>query len=502
MQKAVERISKAIIEKQEIVILGDYDVDGISSTVLLIKFFQNLGVKHKYSVPNRHEDGYGLNIKEIQNNKSSLIITVDCGSSSIKELNYALDNQIDIVVLDHHKMQIIPDGAVAIVNPHRPDEQDKYKNMCAAGIVFLCIVGINKYLRENNYYSEQRQEPILIDYLDLVALATVCDVIELTGLSRAYVRTGLKVMKQNKNLGIAALLATYNANQISAETIAFFIGPRLNAAGRLDNANISIKLLSTNNPNEAKELAQHLEKLNKKRQEIESEITQYAEETIDNTLNFISAYDENWNVGVIGIVAGRLKEKYSKPTIIMATNKDGIAKASCRSINGIDIANIIHKAISNGIILNGGGHAMAAGFSIKIENIPKLNEFLQKEITYEYKAEELLADCVMTIEDLSFDFLEKISMMEPFGMGNKHPQFVIKNAKILSPRIVGENHISLVISDNFGNSLKTISFKAVNTKLEKILFTQKENMNFLGTASIQSWKNQNYINFQLIDVAK
>ena len=242
MEKTVERIYEAIIKKQQIAILGDYDVDGISSTCIFLKFFKEIGVDCVYTIPNRMDEGYGLNIPNIEKYKDHLIIAVDCASSSIDELNYAKENKIDIVVIDHHTMNCIPEGAVAIVNPHRPDEKDDFKYLCATGLVFMCVVGLNRLLKQKGFYKNNA--PQLMDYLDLVALATVCDVVELKGLNRAFVINGLQIIRMKKNIGIRELLALRDKSEVNAETIAFFIGPNLNAGGRLKTAD-SVKKSKT-----------------------------------------------------------------------------------------------------------------------------------------------------------------------------------------------------------------------------------------------------------------
>lgn len=501
MEKAVERIYNAIVNKQPIAILGDYDVDGVSSTCIFLKFFEDIGVDCVYTIPNRMDEGYGLNISNIEKYKNHLIIAVDCGSSSTDELNYAKESNIDVVVIDHHTMNYIPEGAVSIVNPHRPDESDDFKYLCAAGLVFMCVVGINRLLKQKDFYKNVIA-PQLTDYLDLVALATVCDVVDLKGLNRAFVINGLQIIRMKKNLGLRELLALRNKSEVNAETIAFFIGPNLNAGGRLKTADVGVKLLTTKTPAKAKQLALELFNLNKERQELESLMVEEAVSMIDEKLNYICAFNPDWHVGVIGIVAGRMKEKYNKPTIIICCDKNGVGKASCRSIEGVDISKIVKKGIDAGIISSGGGHAMAAGFSLPVENIPLLHEFLKTEVRYDSKPKTFDVDAVINLSDLSLDFVKKTEELAPFGQGNPSPIFVISNVQIICSRILKDQHISVMLSDDFGNTLKGISFRCMGTPLENALLNSRNKLKILGELCISTWNNSCSVNFLIRDVAE
>lgn len=498
MEKAVIRVAKAIQNDETITIFGDYDVDGVVSTSLLIKFFEYAKVPYQYVIPNRVDDGYGVSKRNIDKYKNSLIIAVDCGCNAIEELTYAKENEVEIIVIDHHKMDCIPE-AVAIINPHRPDECGKYKYLCAAGLVFIFIVGLNRELKRLNFYEK---EPDLISYLDIVAIATVCDVMELVDLNRAFVSTGIKVIKKRQNLGINALISVGNINDITSEVLAFFLGPRINAAGRLSYADISVKLLTTKDIAEAQQLALHLDELNQHRKVMESEIIADAQSRIDHKLNFICLYSHNWHAGIIGIIAGRIKETYNKPAFIIACDSNGIGKASCRSVEGIDVAAIIRKAINTGIIISGGGHKLAAGFLIKEEKIADFIEFLKSEIKeHEHLRRELIADCLMPIELISNELINEISKLEPFGEGNHYPKFVIPRTKIISRKIVGENHIQVVLSDDSGRQLRAISFKSTGTPLGYLLMNKTDNVSVLGTISVSKWSGKNQINFRIEDIS-
>lgn len=496
MQKACEKTFEAIKNNKSIVIFGDYDVDGVSSTAILVKFFNHIKVKNSYLIPNRFEEGYGISVKNLEKYKNSLIITVDTGSSAIKELEFAKAHNIDLIVLDHHNMHEIPKG-IPIVNPHRPDEKTDYKYLCAAGIVFLFVIGLNRLLRENNFYNTI-SEPNLLNFTDLAALATVADVVDVVSLNRAIVSTGLKIIKKEQNPGISALLSLSNSRAIDSEAIAYFLAPRINAAGRLDSAKIATRLLTTTDPLEAKALALKLDELNKSRQQIETSMILDAEPMINKENNFICVYKEDWHIGVIGILAGRLKEKFNKPTIVLAKNAENIARASCRSIANIDVSLIIKKAIEQNIIISGGGHALAGGFSIEISKISELENFLKKELLQQPPLPEIIADSILNLDLLSIDFVQDINVLAPFGAANRRPKFVIENKTPIGAKIVGEKHISFSIPYN-NSLLKSICFNSVGTKIEEFLFSF-EPLSYIGEILISTWKDSTYLNFYLEDL--
>lgn len=512
MEKAVERIVSAIYAGEKIAIMGDYDVDGVSSTVLFLNFFEHLGVPCFYSIPNRMESGYGLCVDSLKNYSNHLIISVDCGSSSFEELKYARSENIDLIVIDHHTMESVPSGEfspVALVNPHRPDETGDYGHLCAAGVVFLCIVAINRSLREKGFYRKHNiKEPCLFDYIDLVALATVCDVMPLIGLNRAFVLQGIKTMLRRKNLGIDALINQNKTSELTADTISFSFGPKINVAGRLAVADMSVKLLSTKNPVEAKRIAEQLDAMNKERQRLEQEIIDEATRQVDDNLNFICVYSEKWHPGIVGIVAGRLKENYRKPSLVISLNSNGSGRGSCRSIPSVNIADIVHKAVQQKILSGGGGHAMAAGFSIDADKIPEFIELLKKEVVYEEKSEEIEADCYLPAKLISLDMMEAIGEIGPFGNENNVPKFIIPNLKINKTRIVGQNHIQVVFEEEnrkSTNLIYGICFRSVGKPIGEELqkcFAEQCAVNAMGSLSVSEWNGRKTISFILEDLAR
>jgi len=501
MKKAARRIALAIESGQKIAILGDYDVDGISSVSIFIKLLTHVGADYTYFIPNRTDDGYGLSVSNLEKHKDYLVIAVDCGSNAITELQYAKNNNIEVVVIDHHQMStIFPD--TIIVNPHRSDESCGYQYLCAAALCFICVTAINRELREAGFYKRKMiKEPSLINYLDLVALATVCDVVDLVGLNRAFVTAGLKVIRLRKNLGIDALLATNKGNVINSETIAFFLGPKLNASGRMASADISVKLLTTDNPIEARKIAAQLDELNKERQNYEREIIGEAELFVKENQNFVCAYSDEWHMGIIGIIAGRLREKHNRPSIVITRDSLGMGKASCRSVEHVDISAVIKKGIAQGIIISGGGHALAAGFSIDMSRVEDLIKFLESEITHRSEAAELQADCVIPLQKVSVDFIKSMEVLEPFGKSNPAPRFVISNVSIANVKVIGENHMSFSLCDKNGNVVKGVSFRCLETPLGDLLRAPPDSVNVLGALTISSWNGREYIRFMLEDIA-
>ncbi|MDR2107224.1 MAG: single-stranded-DNA-specific exonuclease RecJ [Holosporaceae bacterium] len=500
MEKAVRRIVDAIKSGQRIAILGDYDVDGVSSIALFIGFLERVGAEYTYAVPNRMDEGYGLSVSNIEKHKECLIIAVDCGSNSFKELKYAKKQNIDVIVLDHHQMHSVCEDAL-IVNPHRPDEKGDYKYLCSGGLSFMCIAGVNRLLRETGFY-ENRPEPDLKNYLDLAALATVCDVVDLKGLNRALVAAGLKIIRQRKNPGLDALLSLYKGAVIDSDTISFFLGPRLNAAGRMASADLSVQLLIEKDPAAAKKKAVRLDEINRERQLLEAKMLEEALSSVNENRNFICSFKADWHPGVIGILASRLREKYNRPAIVIARDSDGLGKASCRSCEGVDISAVIKKGTECGVIISGGGHFMAGGFSADLSKISELEEFLDSEIQRKPEPPELYADCVTPPGEISLEFVKSMSVLEPFGKGNRHPKFVIPNIKIISARIVGENHIAFSVIDERGNIMRAISFRSSDTPLGDILLKKTaDSVSLLGSLSISACNGRPYVGFQAEDAS-
>lgn len=518
MQKAVDRAIEAIINKQKICIFADYDVDGATSSSLLKNLFRNLGQEVDIYVPDRIAEGYGPTpaaMQKIKDNATELLITVDCGAMAHEALKYASLVGLEVIVIDHHISSDILPEAVAVVNPNRIDETSKYKYLAAVGVSFLFAAALLSDLKKQNFfadiYSEQKTIPNLMQYLDLVALGTVCDVMKLIHLNRAFVAQGLKILQQRKNLGMTTLCDIAGLSEKpNCYHLGFVLGPRINAGGRVGKSSLGANLLSTECTLEANRLAQELEKHNNERKVIElimiEEATKIALTQENDSSLFIVG--KGWHPGVIGIVAGRLKEKFNKPVSVIALN-DGIGKASCRSIKNVDFGSKIINAKMKELIIVGGGHAMAAGFTVLEEKLPKLQEFLNHAFKIDISnqndqfCEEY--DAELTTSSINLLLMDELSKLEPFGQGNPEPIFKFSNLFVLKADIVGGKHIKCLLTpskESFGSkALPAIAFNAVSSPIENILLNVKSyNISVIGSLKMNSWQERHTIQLQIKDL--
>ncbi|MDA7705329.1 single-stranded-DNA-specific exonuclease RecJ [Rickettsiales bacterium] len=508
MDIACNKIIESIKTNKKITIFGDYDVDGATSSALLKRFFAMIGVKIDIYIPDRILEGYGPNkeaLLKLKESGTDLVITVDCGTVAFEPFEEAAKAGLDIIVIDHHIGAMEKPKALAIINPNRLDEKFPHKNIAAVAVCFLLIVALNKKLREDGFYKKNNlTDPNLISLLDLVALGTVCDVMPLTGINRAFVAQGLKIMKQRNNIGLRELSDIAKIDQEpSAYHLGFVLGPRINAGGRVGKSGLGAELLATNNNDKATENANLLDNFNKSRKDIEAKILIEADEQILKGKLFndpvIIAASNNWHQGVIGIIASRIKEKYNKPTAILSIDKDNIGKASCRSIENIDFGSAILKAKLNNIIIAGGGHKMAAGFSINMEKINDLKSFFKQEIGEEvkkYSKERIFYyDDILDINSANLNLVEKLKSLEPFGNGNKKPRFIIKDLNIIKADLIGanKNHIKCIFSAKnlagFAGNLSAIAFNIEESKMAEILLTKNKGkkLSIVGALDINSW---------------
>lgn len=515
MEKAVERIYQGILKDENIVIYGDYDVDGATSSAILRRFFNSLGVKNKTYIPDRIKEGYGLNTEallNLHNQGANLLITVDCGVVSFAPIAEAKKVGLDAVVIDHHLSTGMMPEAVAIVNPNRFDENSHLTNLCAAGVAFLLVVGLNRKLREEGFYNN-KTAPDIMSYLDLVALGTVCDVMTLTGLNRAFVQQGLKIMAKRGNVGLNALSDVAEMDRKpDVYSLGFIIGPRINAGGRVGNCKLGSDLLSTDCPTTAKEIAKVLDGLNKERQEIEAITLEEAfeqAEKIPKESPFIMVNNKNWHAGVIGIVAGRLKESFNKPVAVISIDS-GLGKASARSVGKVDIGRAITNAKIKGLLLNGGGHKMAGGFTVEENKLDVLYEFICDQIKGEYSQyandNNYGADLALKLSTLNIELLDEMEKLAPFGNGNSEPRVILDNVKLSNQKIYSEKHIAYFMNDggvtgNLGKSIKTICFNAIGTNLgDALLSARGKNVSVLGKLKKNEWNGQENIEFIIDDI--
>ncbi len=515
MQKAVDRTIIAINNNEKICIFADYDVDGATSAALLKNVFREVGINASIYVPDRITEGYGPSLEAMQKIKSQgakLVITVDCGSVAFDELEYATSLGLDVIVIDHHiSMDSLP-HAVAVINPNRLDETSECKNLAAVGVSFLFAVALCKSLKEIGFFQENNlQAPDLMQYLDLVALGTVCDVMQLTDLNRAFVAQGLKIAKNRANIGYRTLSDITNIQEVpNCYHLGFILGPRINAGGRVGKSWLGAHLLSTTSDQEALEIATELDRYNEERKAIEyavlEEAMNLAQAQIHNHSLFIVG--NNWHPGVIGIVAGRLKEKYNKPVAVIALN-NGIGKASCRSIRGVDFGCKIIEAKQKGLLIAGGGHAMAAGFTVESGKVQELEQFLNQEFGKDLQSTDShlreFYDLDLATNAASLELLAEIDKLEPFGNGNPAPVFRFSDVYVLRADIVGLKHIKVIFAptkDSYSSKpLSAMAFNAVGTEIGKILLSPTSyQLSILGKLKTNKWQDKETVQFQLYDI--
>ena len=512
MEKTVLRAIKAITNNEKIGIFGDYDVDGATSTAILGNYFKEIGREIEIYIPDRKTEGYGPSEKafnKLISNGSNLIFTVDCGTLSFETISYSRTKNIDVIVLDHHQAETNLPNAYSLINPNRYDDESKLNYLCAAGVCFMFLVALNKKLREIEWFKKNNKiEPNLINYLDLVALGTVCDVVPLIGLNRAFVSQGLEIMRKRSNPGLKILKSVCGIeNNITTYHLGYILGPRINAGGRVGKCSHGANLFLSKNSKEIFKIASELERFNNERKQIEFEMLDKIEKkiTIDKTKPFIILSGHNWHSGIIGIVASRLKEKFNKPTVIISV-VDKIGKASARSVFGFDIGSMIINAVQLNILLKGGGHKMAGGFSIKEDNITKFKNFINKsflKIEKDIKkSNEIFFDSIISPSAVNHDFYNEINSLSPFGSGNPEPKFVIENLELIKSTIVGDKHIKSILVGQDGSVVKSVTFNAVETDLEAYLFAKNQKkINIFGKLSLNEWKGKKNVEFIIDDIS-
>ena len=511
MNNAVNRTFESIKKKELIGIFGDYDVDGATSTALLTRYFFSINQKIHTYIPDRKKEGYGPTVKSFNNlidQGVKIIFTVDCGTLSFEPVKTAQNKNVDVIILDHHQSDIQLPKACALINPNRYDDTSQLNYLCAAGVCFMFLVALNKKLRDHNWFHEQKiSEPDILNFLDLVSLGTVCDVVPLIGLNRAIVSQGLKILKKRSNLGLKTL---YDLCKIETQPttyhLGYVIGPRINAGGRVGKSSHGADLLISNDPQKTYEIAQELNKSNDERKSIESILSEKIFVEAENFKNdpVLVLSGKNWHEGIIGIVASRIKDKFNKPTILISIN-DNIGKGSARSIYGFDIGTQIIKAVQSGILKKGGGHKMAGGFTIDKKNIDLLKLYLienfKKLQLSTTRIVNLYLDSTLAPTALNFDFYEEINSLGPFGTGNNEPKFVIENLKVIKSNFVGNNHIKSILNGKDGTVIKSIAFNAKNSPLETFLVNNKKIINIAGKLSLNEWKGKKNIEFVIEDIS-
>ena len=511
MDKAARRMADSIFAGEPIGLMGDYDVDGATSTALLKMFLEKNGIKTYCFIPDR-EDGYGPNIgkmKEFSKLGCKLVATLDCGMTAFDPIEYGTSLcGLDIIVLDHHDPEKTLPNAYAVVNPKRLDEAIDHpcRYLAAVGVVFLFVVALNNILRKYGFYKD-KPEPNLIPYLDLVAFGTVCDVVKLNGVNRLFVKSGLGQMKLGQNKGITALAKMVGLEEApTAYHLGYVFGPRINACGRVGKSDIGMKLLSTDDEIEAAVLAQKLEDLNLTRRDIEAAVLQAATEQVENRPHndpFIVVQGEDWHQGVVGIVAGRLKDKYNLPVFALSIEGNEV-KGSSRSVQGIDLGALVMNAIELKILTRGGGHPMAAGFSLAREKLDDFYAYLKENITADKICDDnqiLDIDGLVDIGGVNPELVQQISMLAPFGEANPEPRFVIKNVMISRPVLLKNGHIACSLTGRGGKYVSAIAFRAVDTPIGNAIMNAKNKyFHVAGYLKQETWRGKTKMQIQIHDI--
>ena len=505
--EGVKIIYKHINNNSKVCIFGDYDVDGATSTGMMSLYFKKLDVNYSVFIPDRQKDGYGPSIdtfKNIIRENVKLIITLDCGTTSFEAIKLAKEKNVDVVVIDHHKSQENLPIADAVINPNRLDENDDYYYLCAVGVLFVFLAGLNKFLRDKKYFEiKNTNEPDLFEFLDLVMLGTICDVVPLISLNRAFVYQGLKIAARRNNLGLKTLTDYSKINKkLSTYEIGYVLGPKINAGGRIGKSNLGYKLLTTDDAETAYLISSELNSLNLKRKDLESNIINEAINLVDKQKleDIIFLVKNDWHEGLIGIVASRLKEHYNRPAFILSQN-GSICKGSARSIFGFDIGLAITKCKQMSILIKGGGHPMAGGFSIEYD---KLNEFKTELIKIYNKSKRdnnnlLYIDSYLESSAINNELIKKINTLEPYGSGNKEPVFAFENFKVCKVIETNNNHVKVVIQKG-SFYLNAICFNSKNKDIGNYLLDYKKNFNVAGKIKLNEWNSKTNIELVIEDI--
>ena len=520
MKKAVARLVSAIETGETIGIFGDYDVDGTTSAALLVRYFTALDVSHIVHIPDRIAEGYGPNAQAFRSLKekgASVCVTVDCGAMAHDIIDEAQSGGLDIVVTDHHQMTLPAPPAIATVNPNRPDDISGLGNLSAAGVTFMLLVGLNRALRQQGYFAD-KAEPKLLQWLDLVALGLMCDVMPLTGLTRVLVAQGLKVMgafgegqeAPSAYPGLFSLAAAAGASgKASAYHLGFVLGPRINAAGRIGHARQALQLMTANSLSETVPIAEELNRLNGARQDIEGAvltdaIAQVEARRLNAAPSLVVTADDGWHPGVIGIVAGRLKERFDCPAITIGFEGD-IGKGSGRSITGVDLGAAIAAANREGLLISGGGHAMAAGLTIERDKLEAFTRFLEERLSADIEtaraAAALNIDSTASLALVTKTFCDCVAAAGPFGPGNAEPRFAFENVRVRYADIKGTNHVACTFTDSMGRTARAIAFRCAEEPLGHALLNAGPNrLHVAGKIREDSWRGGDAAQIHIEDV--
>lgn len=518
MDAAAERLADAIIDNEAVAVFGDYDVDGATSTALLNRFFTSVGRELRVYIPDRLKEGYGPNapaLRRLAQEGVKVVVTVDCGTLAFAPLEEAASVGLEVIVADHHLAEPELPRALAVVNPNRLDETPGFSQLAAVGVTFLLVVAVNRRLRAKGHYTADRPEPNLMGWLDLVALGTVCDVVPLTGLNRALVGQGLKILRGRSNVGMAALADIAGvAEPPGAYHLGFLLGPRVNAGGRVGQADLGTRLLSTDDARLAQQIAVELDRYNRERQEIEAGVLLEAMQELEHvpdTAALALVARQGWHPGVIGIVAARVREAAGRPSFVIALDENGLGKGSGRSIPGVDLGAAVVAAGQAGLLVNGGGHAMAAGLTVETAKLNELKAFLNERLAPAVEKAGASAsmgfDGALGIGGANAALCDKLELLGPYGSGNPEPRFALAGVRVVQADVVGEKHVRCLITagDGSGARLAAIAFRSVEADLGPALMQARQTGSALhigGHLRTNHWRGEKRVQFVLEDAAQ
>jgi len=515
MEAAALRIADAVIRGEHVAIFGDYDVDGATSSALLARFLRIAGLDPIVHIPDRIFEGYGPNVEAIRTfaeRGAKLLITVDCGTTSIEPLSAARALGLDVIVIDHHQAdESLPDALV--VNPNRLDDLSELGHLAAVGVVFLTVVAVNRVLRARGFWTVARPEPDLLSFLDIVALGTVADVVPLKGLNRAFVAKGLLALRRRDNVGLTALM---DVARLSGPPepwhLGFLLGPRINGGGRIGRADLGAQLLRTDDPAEAGSIAAELDRLNRERQTLELAMLAEADAEATAALGIeekgavVVTAALGWHPGVVGLIAARLKERFNRPAFAIALEPGGIGTGSGRSIAGVDLGKAVRRAVAEGLLLKGGGHAMAAGITVKREALAPFRAYLEGELAEAVTAaradQSLLIDGAVSAAGANAEMIATIAGAGPFGAGNPEPVVALPAHTLAYAEVVGQTHVRARLRSGDGTTVNAIAFRAAGQPLGQALLQNRgQPVHAAGTLSIDRWNGAERVQLRLIDIA-
>lgn len=520
MVKGVKRLAQAIEAGESVAVFGDYDVDGATSSALLSKFFDHINQPYRVYIPDRQKEGYGPNVEAFRTltaDGAKVIVTVDCGTLSFEPIVAANAGGADVIVIDHHTPGEDLPAACALINPNRHDDLSDCGNLAAVGVTFMVLVALNRELRKSGFYTRKNlEEPKLVNLLDLVALGTVCDVVPLTGLNRAFVTQGLAILARGQNLGLATLSEVAGiSSRPGVYELGFLLGPRINAGGRIGASDLGVKLLTAADPQMARHLAIELDRLNAERRELEAQMLHAAMDQAERShadnpeTPVVVVADKDWHPGIVGIIASRLKDKFHRPTFVIGLADDGtgtlLGKGSGRSIAGVDLGSAVLAAKDAGLLVNGGGHAMAAGLTIDADKIPSLASFLSDRLRDSVAANDARVkkiDAVLSATGAGYDLFAQMERAGPFGAGNAEPVVAISSVNVSYSDVVGDSHVKCTFTDPVSKkNVYGIAFRAMGTPLGDLLMNGAIPIHVVGKLRRDDWRGGRAVQLIVDDAA-